>query len=122
MQCVETRLHRLRKNSIQSLKASGHDFSRADKAHRINTDLAPVGCFRGFCPDSGLFPQPVQSRPDTINLNTAVENVGQRQGLDSVAPCTAPQLTKMVKSSMFVALFGLKQLAILTALQLPFLG
>jgi hypothetical protein len=28
----------------------------------------------------------------------------------------------MVKSSMFVALFGLKQLAILTALQLPFLG
>jgi hypothetical protein len=32
----------------------------------------------------------------------------------------APQLTKMVKFSMFTTPFGLKQLAILTALQLPF--
>jgi hypothetical protein len=32
----------------------------------------------------------------------------------------APQLTKMVKSSMFTTPFGLKQLVILTALHLPF--
>jgi hypothetical protein len=32
----------------------------------------------------------------------------------------APQLTKIVKFSMFTAPLGLKQLAILTALQLPF--
>jgi len=39
-----------------------------------------------------------------------------------VALCTAPHLTKMVKFPMFATLCGLKQLAILTALQLPFLG
>jgi hypothetical protein len=35
--------------------------------------------------------------------------------------CTAPQFTKMVKSSMFAALIGLIQLANLIALQLAFL-
>jgi hypothetical protein len=60
---VRARLKRLRKNSINSPEASGHDFtgcgktlveasvlkghdfSRADKAHRINRALAPEGCF-----------------------------------------------------------------------------
>jgi len=36
--------------------------------------------------------------------------------------CTAPHLTKMVKSSMSATLVGLKRLAILTVSQLPFLG
>jgi hypothetical protein len=56
-----------------------------------------------------------------IEPKTAVENVGRRQGVDSVAPCTTPQLTKMVKSPMFATTLGLKQLAIPTVLQLPFL-
>ena len=42
-QTSSTRLNRLRKNSINSPEASGHDFSRADKAHRINRPLAPEG-------------------------------------------------------------------------------
>jgi hypothetical protein len=57
-----------------------------------------------------------------IILKTAVESVGERQGVDSVVPCTAPHLTKVVKSSMFATLFSLKQLAILATHQLPFLG
>jgi hypothetical protein len=36
--------------------------------------------------------------------------------------CTAPHLTKMVILSMFAIPFDLQQLAILTALQPPFLG
>ena len=39
-------------------------------------------------------------------LKTAVNSVGERQGVVSVTLCTAPHLTKMVKSSMFAALFG----------------
>jgi len=57
-----------------------------------------------------------------IILKTAVKSAGERQGVVSEALCTAPHLTKMVKSSMFATLFGLRQLAIPTAFQLPFLG
>ncbi len=47
-------------------------------------------------------------------LKTAVKSVGERQRVVSVALCTAPHLTKMVKSSMFATVFTLNQLAILT--------
>lgn len=57
-----------------------------------------------------------------MNLKTAVENVGERQEVDLMAFCAAPHPTKMVKSSMFATLFGLKQLAVLAVCQLPFLG
>jgi hypothetical protein len=55
-------------------------------------------------------------------LKTAVERAGERQGVVIVSLQSAPHLTKMVKSSMFTTHSGLKNLAILTALQLPFLG
>ena len=55
-----------------------------------------------------------------INLKTAVGSDGEQQRVVSVALCAAMHLTKMVKSSMFATHFGLEQLAVLTAFQLPF--
>ena len=49
-----------------------------------------------------------------ITLKPAVKSIGERQGVVSVALCTAPHLTKMVKSSMFATVFALNHLAILT--------
>ncbi len=47
-------------------------------------------------------------------LKTAVKSVGERQGVVAAALCTAPHLTKRVKSSMFATVFALNQLAIPT--------
>ncbi len=49
-----------------------------------------------------------------IYLKTGVKSGGERQGVVSVALCTAPHLTKTAKSSMFATVFALNQLAILT--------
>jgi hypothetical protein len=49
-----------------------------------------------------------------VILKTAVKNLGERQRPVSMALCTAPHLTKMVKSSMFASVSALNQLAILT--------
>ena len=48
------------------------------------------------------------------NPENGSKSVGERQGVVAVALCTAPHLTRMVKSSMFAAVIALNQLAIPT--------
>ena len=81
-------------------------YSGADglKRNSVLPSIANVDC----APDRGYSVTP------SLILKTAVKSVGERQRVVSVALCTAPHLTKMVKSSMFATVFALNQLAILT--------
>jgi hypothetical protein len=51
-----------------------------------------------------------------------IAGIGERPRDLPLELCTAPHLTKVVILSMFVIPFDLKKLAILSALQLLFLG
>jgi hydrogenase maturation protein HypF len=54
----------------KSHEASGHDFSRADKAHRINMALAPAGCFSGISPSSRPFSAACEDGPLIIKTES----------------------------------------------------
>ncbi|MHB1858425.1 MAG: hypothetical protein ACYCPM_13455, partial [Acidobacteriaceae bacterium] len=53
---------------------------------------------------------------------TGVKSGGERQDVVSVALCTAPHLTKMVKSSTFATVFCFEPAGHSDAFRLPFLG
>ena len=71
--------------------------------------------FAVIAPDN--FRIEARGRMDAVNrfnLKTAVKSVRERQGVVAVALCTAPHLTKTVKSSMFATVFALNHLTIPT--------